>query len=411
MTFDNLQQLLPDKHAALLFFVSSEKEIFLKYAIPLLTNGYSVGIGTKGQLNRMHISFLPTHRKGLYLLPISIQEASILCFSSGTINNEKGILRTFKSWQQSFSLMSAIIGSNHSPRGIVMGALPYSLSLFGAMESLYRKKQPLFFDLHQRNKWANCNENSNYILWLTPMHCTSLIKIFALNKKPLSTNIQFVFVGGAHFSNPQRDRLQAVFPNAKIYSFYGTSETSFISLKPPTDQSESVGTVCQGVAVSIRDEENQLVPPYSQGTIWVCSSQLFSGYIQSNIGIDIVDGAIATADIGYLDFENRLFFVGRKAHQLSICGHIMDIEMLEKWYKNVIETENLALLHQPHQTKENELILMLSKPISPKQWTAIKHKARATLGPQGVASKWRFCALWPITENGKLDRKVLSELL
>jgi len=172
-----------------------------------------------------------------------------------------------------------------------------------------------------------------------------------------------------------------------------------------------VGTVCQGVKVSIRDKENKMVPPNNKGIIWVRSSQLFSGYIQSNTRINVIDGAIATTDIGYLDNKNRLFFVGRKALQLSVCGHIMDIEVLEKWYKKVLETDHLAVLAKPHPTKENELTLMLSHPISPKQWTALKQKARATLGPQGVATKWRYCTVWPITENGKLDRKMLSKLL
>ena len=98
MTLKELQHLLPDKSAALLFFEVTAAPLFLEWALPLLKKRYSVGIGTKKQLENTAIPYSKTPWKGIYLLHCPLQEASILCFSSGTINAQKGIVRTYKSW-------------------------------------------------------------------------------------------------------------------------------------------------------------------------------------------------------------------------------------------------------------------------------------------------------------------------
>ena len=282
MTFKELDHILPDKNSALLFFKATEASLFIEWALPLLEEGYSVGIGTNKQLENTATPYSKTPWKGVYLLHCPLQEVSILCFSSGTTNAQKGIVRTFKSWQKSFYLIVNIMGGQCSHNGIVLGALHFSLSLFGIMESLYRGKNAIVSNPKELLKGSPCEEKKTFVLWATPLHCSFFINAYATGHMTPQLNVQFIFIGGAHFSNQQRDQLQTVFPKAAIYSFYGTSETSFISIKPPTDKSESVGTICQGVKVSIRNTKNKSLAKYTKGYIWVAGAHLFSNYIHNN---------------------------------------------------------------------------------------------------------------------------------
>ena len=404
------QAVLKPKNTILLFN-ETQHHLFLNFAVPLIQSGISVGAISTGIIKSLKLNLQKTTIDGVFLATHDVPNPSILCFSSGTKNNQKGIVRTFESWQNSFALIQDEIAAFPDAKAIVLGTLPYSLTLFGAMESLQRGQQPLVFPNHELRYFTQLQSNQNYILWVTPLHCAFFVK--ALDKKhmqPIET-IRYVFVGGAQFSNRQRDALQNVFPNAKIYSFYGASETSFIAVKHPNDNSKSVGSICKGVQVAILDKQNQKCSKNEIGNIWVNTKDAFKSYIQKSLKIYKLDNFISINDRGFLDDQNRLFFSGRAERHISISGHIIDLYALEIWYKKALATETLAILAKPNELKENELFLMTSKQLSKPDWQSLKNSAYDTLGAQGVPKKWLHCHTWPLLANGKTDIKTLEKWL
>lgn len=406
-----LQKLVYSPKNRFLLFDESQNNLFLHYAIPLIQSGISVGAISTSIIKSLKPNVQKTTFDGVYLATHDVPNPSILCFSSGTKNNQKGIVRTFESWQNSFALIQDEITAFPDVKAIVLGALPYSLTLFGAMESLQRGQHPLVFPTHELRYFTQLQSNQNYILWVTPLHCAFFIK--ALDKKhmhPIET-IRYVFVGGAQFSNRQRDALQNVFPNAEIYSFYGASETSFITIKYPNDNSKSVGTICKGVQVAILDKQQQNCSKNEVGTIWVNSKDVFDSYFYKAHKLNRLDNFISINDRGFIDAQNRLFFAGRAERHISISGHIIDLNAVEIWYKEALATETLAILAKPNELKENELFLMTSKQLSKSDWQSLKKSAYDTLGAQGVPKKWLHCATWPLFANGKTDIKTLEKWL
>lgn len=404
-----LKTLTDHPHKHLLLFDDSTHPLFLNHGMALLKSGYSIGpIDTNiKSLLPLKESRLP----GVYLTDAAVESPSLLCFSSGSQNHQKGIVRSFESWKKSFQLIADEISENPHLRGIVLGALPYSLTLFGVMESLFRGVTPLLLPNHNVRYLTQLKPATEGLLWLTPFHCSFYIQAFNDNRIPALLQIKFVFVGGAYFSVQQRKALQKVFPEAKIYSFYGTSETSFISLKSPSDTSSSVGSVCKGVTIDIRDDDQKSLPYNQTGRLWVKSQQRFSFYFNKEHSIPILNESIGLHDRGYVDNQGRLFFSGRKEQMISIRGHVLDIQLLERWYKTFLNEENLVLLPTSHAQKENSLILFSQKEISPQQWQQLKADALKSLGPQSVPKSSIFCVEWPLLANGKTDRKQLLTLI
>lgn len=406
-----LQHFISNPKEEILLFDESQHPLFLTYALPLLASGYSVGPITLDIIKSLSLEVKRTDLEGVFTCSHPVAQPSILCFSSGTKKHQKGIIRTYQSWQHSFSIIAKEITDFPSTRAIVLGSLPYSLSLFGAMESVQRGKRPLLFPTQNLRFYTTLDPKENYILWATPSHCSFFIHALANEQiKPIET-VKYVFVGGAHFSNQLRSQLQQVFPKAHIYSFYGASETSFIALKSPDDASESVGVLCQGVTLSIRDRSNQQLPSDSPGTLWVKSNQVFDSYLHKGQKINQLEGFISINDTGFLDNQNRLFFSGRTARKVSISGHIIDLDALEKWYKRELQKEDIVLFVKPNETKENTLILCAQYPIAENQWQRLKKKALRELGTQGVAKKWVHCPEWPLLKNGKVDMQKLKSFL
>jgi long-chain acyl-CoA synthetase len=406
-----LQHLVSDPKKEILLFDESQQILFTEYALSLLNSGFSIGAIVLEIIESLNLEVKRTDMEGVFICPYSVPKPSILCFSSGTKNNQKGIVRTYQSWQHSFDIITTEISDFPTARAIVLGALPYSLSLFGVMESLARGKAPMLLSANSIKRIEKINPTENYILWTTPSHCSFFIQSLAkAQMKPIET-VKYVFVGGAYFSNQLRGQLQKVFPAAKIYSFYGSSETSFIALKKPEDTSSSVGKICHGVEVFVADENNQKLPVNSVGTIWIKSNQLFSEYFQKSFKISKLDDYISTNDKGFMDSNNRLFFSGRTDRKVSISGHIIDLNTLEKWYKNELQKEDIVLLIKPNDEKKNILVLCAKHPIPKKQWQRIKKNAINKMGIQGVPKEWLHCPEWPLLKNGKIDITKLKSLL
>ena len=403
-----IQHRFPDPKLQILLFEEPATSLFLTHALPLLQANYSIGAMGLKIKEQLEAKLEATPISGVYSYAINLSDPSILCFSSGTLDQHKGILRTYKSWATSFALVGRYISPKKKLKGIVLGSLPYSLSLFGAMESLQRGVHPLVFSSEKLRFFDVLEENTSYLLWLTPVHCSFYIQALKDQKIVSEKRITTIFVGGAFFSNAQRTELQQVFPDAKIYSFFGTSETSFISLKSPEDTTDSVGVICPEVAVECRDEKHTLVPPNEQGTLWVKSSQNFTKYLDNTIAHEERNGYISVHDSGYIDKTNRLYFRGRKGRTVSISGHIVYLDSLELWFKEELGKEQLALIARPHTKKEHELLLYISEDIAPSTWKELKKKAQNTFGNQGVPKTWIHRTKWPMLENGKTDYNALQ---
>lgn len=406
-----LKHIVSDPKNTFLLFDETQHPLFLKYATPLIQSGISVGPISSSIIKSLGLNINKTTVNGVYTVKHEVSKPSILCFSSGTKNQQKGIIRSFESWKNSFALIADQITDFPDVKGLVMGALPYSLSLFGAMESLQRGQQPQVFPNHEIRHFTKLASNQNYMLWATPLHCMFFVKAFAKNQMEAIHAVRYLFVGGAKFSNQQRNKVQNVFPNAKIYSFYGASETSFITLKHPNENNKSVGEICKNVEVAILDEYNQKVPNHTIGTIWIKSKDVFSSYLQNTLKTNELNGFISTKDKGYVGYKNRLFFSGRPDRHISVSGHVIDLDALESWYKELLETETLVLLSKPNEIKENIIVLLTNEKRSAEVWQTLKKKAHDTLGPQGVPKKWIFCDIWPMLANGKADIKTLTKWL
>ncbi len=407
---EKLQHCVTDPTNELLLFTQEKYALLLTNALPLFATNFSIGVVSEKIIEALALATTPTSIEGVYRYATSLEEPSILCFSSGSLKHQKGILRSFSSWKNSFQLIAEQYSDTPNLRGIVLGDLTSSLCLFGIMESLYREQSPLLFSSYSIRFFDQLDPKTAYLLWLTPLHCTFYIEALKTGKIVPQEGIKCIFVGGAYFTNGQREKLQKVFPVAKIYSFFGTSETSFISIKPPTDFSDSVGTLCNDVVVQVRDDDTHLLPASEVGNLWVKSNQLFTRYIDKNNIINSLNGFISIKDRGCIDERNRLFFAGRSSRNVSIGGHVISLDKLEQWYKNQLKKEQIALITRANAAKENELVLITQRPLSLNEWRQLKHDALQVLGPQAVPKSKKQCVNWPLLTNGKVDLNALKHL-
>jgi acyl-CoA synthetase (AMP-forming)/AMP-acid ligase II len=121
-----------------------------------------------------------------------------------------------------------------------------------------------------------------------------------------------------------------------VYNLYGSTEVAWAAIATPEDLAAAPGTVGRpprGTVVKLLDEEGREVPQGETGRIFVANEMLFEGYTGGGTK-DVVDGLMATGDVGHFDEEGRLFVDGR------------DDDMIVSGGENVFPQEVEELLHR-----------------------------------------------------------------
>jgi fatty-acyl-CoA synthase len=121
-----------------------------------------------------------------------------------------------------------------------------------------------------------------------------------------------------------------------LYSLYGSTEVSYVSVAGPRDLREapgSAGRVVRGVTVRLVDADGRDVGPGETGRIFAASGLAFEGYTsgedKSRLG-----GLASTGDVGRFGADGRLYVEGR------------DDDMIVSGGENVFPAEVEDCLHR-----------------------------------------------------------------
>jgi acyl-CoA synthetase (AMP-forming)/AMP-acid ligase II len=107
-----------------------------------------------------------------------------------------------------------------------------------------------------------------------------------------------------------------------LYNIYGSTEVAYASIATPVDLREapdSAGMPPWGTTVKVYDEEGREVPQGGSGRIFVGNSLLFEGYTGGG-GKDMIDGLMATGDVGRIGDDGRLYVEGRDDEMIVSGG-------------------------------------------------------------------------------------------
>jgi acyl-CoA synthetase (AMP-forming)/AMP-acid ligase II len=121
-----------------------------------------------------------------------------------------------------------------------------------------------------------------------------------------------------------------------LYNLYGSTEVAWATIATPEDLAEAPGTVGRpprGTVVKLYDTEGREVPQGETGRIFVANEMLFEGYTGGG-SKDVIDGLMATGDVGHFDEGGRMFVDGR------------DDDMIVSGGENVFPQEVEELLHR-----------------------------------------------------------------
>lgn len=147
------------------------------------------------------------------------------------------------------------------------------------------------------------------------------------------SSLGIIAVSGSAVSGPLSARIMDHFGEI-LYNLYGSTEVSFAAIATPGDMRAAPGTVGRpprGTVVKLFDDSDRPVQTGLTGRIFVGSGMLFEGYTGGGTKA-VIEGLMATGDVGHFDADGRLFVDGR------------DDDMIVSGGENVFPQEVEAIL-------------------------------------------------------------------
>jgi fatty-acyl-CoA synthase len=167
---------------------------------------------------------------------------------------------------------------------------------------------------------------------LVEEECDSLVvipvmlqRIMQLDKKTRDSydlsKVKVVAASGSALPGDLSDEWMDQF-GENLYNIYGSTEVAYATIASPADLREAPGTAGRppfATVVKIFDEDGQELTDGEAGRIFVGNSILFEGYTGGG-SKDLIDGLMATGDVGRFDDGGRLIVEGRDDEMIVSGG-------------------------------------------------------------------------------------------
>ncbi len=318
-------------------------------------------------------------------------EGAFETLTSGSSGQPRRILRSVRSWTDSFAVNAAAFGIGPGCRVAVLGQLVHSLALYGALEAVHLGAELHLLDTMRpdRQRVALAARRVK-VLYATPAQLRFLVETGG----PELPELRLVLVGGSKLDRALRAGLAAM-TGAEVREFYGAAEASFITLAGADTPEDSVGQAYPGVQIEVRD-----------GAVWVRSPYLFTGYAGADRGSAVWDqGWLSVGEMGRLE-GGFLYLSGRAGRMVTIADQNVFSEEIEAFMAGLPWVDRVAVLPRADALRGVVLVAVVMGDIE--QEDAILRACRAHLGPLKAPRAVIWRGDWPVLASGKTDLRALE---
>ncbi len=244
-----------------------------------------------------------------------------------------------------------------------------------------------------------------------------LQRILALPKRQLesydTSSLRIVISGGAALPGDLAERFMDRF-GPVLYNVYGSTETALATIASPQSLRRAPGTAghpTPGTRLRILDGDGNRARTGATGRIFVGSRLRFDGYTGGG-GKDVVDGMLATSDLGHVDRWGRLFIDGREDEMIISGGENVfpaEVEECLLTYPGVVEAAVIGT--DDRDFGQRLTAFVVAEPGAGLDPEDIKRHIHDTLARFKVPREIIFLDDLPRTATGKVLKRHLAQSL
>lgn len=253
---------------------------------------------------------------------------------------------------------------------------------------------------------------------IVPMMAAMLLRMENLPQFNFSS-LRYITNTAASLPAAYIRKLQALFPNVKIYSMYGLTECKRVSYLPPEQldrRPNSVGIPIPNEEVFIVDGNGQEVRPGEIGELVVRGSNVMQGYWNDPEGTSRTfrpgkyrgEVMLYTGDLFKKDEEGFLYFVTRKDDMIKTKGERVSPKEIENALcelKGVAEVAIVGIPDEVFGSAIKAFIVCSDREVLSEE--KVKKYCMENLEPFMVPKYVEFIKVMPKSSHGKVDKKLL----
>ena len=345
-------------------------------------------------------------------------------FTSGSTGIPKGVVISHKSVIDFIDNFTSIFDFNN--KDIIANQAPfdfdvsvkdiYSSLCVGATLVIVPKS---YFSSPAKLLDYLCLNNVTTLTWAVSALC--LITTFHGLDYKVPDKVNKILFSGEVMPVKHLNKWMEKLPNTTFVNLYGPTEitcncTYYIIDKNKTYEKIPIGKSFPNEKVFLLDKDNKLVNEINKvGEICVSGDCLALGYfnnieqtekhfMQNPLQNNYLETIYKTGDLAYYNEDLDLVFSGRVDFQIKYQGHRIELEEIDRAITNFDEVERACSVFQEEKSK---LYAFYVGNIDKKELhSKLKEKLPIFMIPTKLIKIDEF----PITKNGKIDRKKLIEM-
>jgi fatty-acyl-CoA synthase len=346
-------------------------------------------------------------------LRVPEREARSVVFTSGTTGDPKAISRGSGSLDAAASLVSRL-PLRHGMRVHVAaplfhtwGLAHFHLSmLIGSTLVLRRRFDPEQF-------LATLDQDRSDAAVVVPVMLQRVLQLpeQVRGRYDLS-HVRVVAASGSALPGDLATRWMDTFGD-HLYNTYGSTECAWATIANPADLRSHMGTAGRapiGTVVATLDAAGEPVHE-GRGRIFVANSLLFEGYADGHGSSDVVNGLMATGDVGRLQ-DGLLYVEGRRDDMIVTGGENVYPQVVEDClarHEDVLEAAVLGVDDEEFGSRLLAFVVLRSQASFDED--ALKAWARSLLARYEVPREIRSVSQLPRNATGKVQKSDLRALV
>jgi fatty-acyl-CoA synthase len=227
-----------------------------------------------------------------------------------------------------------------------------------------------------------------------------------------TSSLRVIVSGGAQLTASLARAAIERFGNV-LYNIYGSTEVALATVATPRDLRVAPGTAGRpvpGVDVRIVNDHGHGLPPGQTGRILVGSRLRFDGYTGGGYK-PVVDGLLATGDLGRVDRFGRLFVEGREDEMIVSGGENVFPAEVEEVLSEHPDVEEVAVVGVPDEEFGQRLsAFVVAQPGATADEDELRSYVRRRLARFKTPREVVFLQRLPRTATGKVRKRELFEL-
>ena len=233
------------------------------------------------------------------------------------------------------------------------------------------------------------------------------------------TSLKCVVCCGEPLSSELQDRLFSILPHIRLVNLYGPTEAAVAVTRWNCRAGSAYGTVPIGTPfnntqIYILDRAMQPVPVGVPGELHIGGVQVGRGYLarpeltrERFIDNPFAEGKLyKTGDLARYRDDGVLEFTGRTDFQVKVRGFRIELEEIEATLKSVSGVKDAAVIVRDDRDNRRLVAYLIAEGV---QTRDLRARVSSKLPDYMMPSTWVFLKEFPLTANGKLDRKALPE--